>query len=83
MFKLLLFGVGLAGGAGGTMAWLLSEPEDDRSTTLALPERLEELKRRLQAARAEGEIAGEATENRIRHEFETYRSHPDRPGAPS
>jgi hypothetical protein len=83
MLKLILFTVGLAGGAGGATAWLLSEPSPSQPSGTAMPERLNELKQRLNAALAEGAKAGEETENRIRHEFDTYRRHPDRPGASS
>lgn len=83
MLKLVLFGIGLAGGAGGATAWLLSEPGSSDPHGSALPERLNELKRRFSAALAEGEKAGEETENRIRHEFDAYRRHPDRPGTSS
>jgi hypothetical protein len=83
MFKLLLFVVGLAGGAGGAMAWLLSEPGPGVPAGTPLVERLNELKRRFDAARTEGEIAGKESENRVRHDFETTRLHPDRPGSSS
>jgi hypothetical protein len=83
MLKLVLFTIGLAGGAGGTTAWLLSEPDSARSSGIAMPERLNELKKRLNVALAEGAKASEETENRIRHEFDTYRLHPDRPGTSS
>ncbi len=83
MLKLVLLTMGVAVGAAGTTAWLLSEPGSSGLTGTPLPERLEEVKRRLNAALADGAKAGEETENRVRHEFETYRSHPDRPGASS
>lgn len=83
MLKLVLFTLGIAAGAGGATAWLLSESGSAGLTGTALPERLEEVKRRLDVALAEGARAGEETENRIRHEFETDRLHPDRPGASS
>jgi hypothetical protein len=81
MSKLLLFVIGLAGGAGGAVAWLLSEPGPGVPAGTPLAERLNELKRRFNAARTEGEIAGKESENRVRHEFETTRLHPDRPGS--
>ena len=83
MLKLVLFTIGLAGGAGGSTAWLLSDPETPQSSGIAVPERLDELKRRLNVALAEGAKAGQETENRIRHEFDAYRRHPDRPGTSS
>ena len=83
MLKLVLFTVGLAGGAGGTTAWLLSEPGSGQPSGIDMPERLNELKRRLNVALAEGAKAGAETENRIRHEFDTYRLHPDRPATSS
>jgi hypothetical protein len=83
MFKLLLFVVGLAGGAGSAAAWLLSEPGPGVPAGTPMAERLDELKRRFNAARTEGEIAGKESENRVRHEFETTRLHPHRPGSSS
>ena len=81
MLKLVLFTMGLAGGAVGATAWFLSEPGSAGLAGTPLPERLEEVKQRLNVALADGAKAGEETENRVRHEFETYRLHPDRPGA--
>lgn len=81
MLKLVLFTAGLAGGSGGVAAWLLSEPGPSEPSSPVMPDRLEELKRRLKVALAEGARAGAETENRIRHEFDAYRLHPDRTGA--
>jgi hypothetical protein len=83
MLKLLLFLVGLAGGAGGAAAWLLSEPAPALPVGTPLRDRLEELKVRFEAALAEGARAGQETENRLRHELDTYRRHPDRPATSS
>jgi hypothetical protein len=80
MLKLVLFVIGLA---GGTVAWLLSEPGPSIPPGAPMAERLNALKRHVNAARVEGKVAGTETENRIRHEFETYRLHPDRPGTSS
>lgn len=76
--KILLFLLGLVGGTGVSAAWLLSEPD-----SAPLPDsndRITRLKSRLNQAVAEGRAAGEATENRLRNELDTYRLHPDRPG---
>jgi hypothetical protein len=76
--KILLFLLGLVGGTGVSAAWLLSEPDSE-----PLPDsndRIARLKSRLSLAVAEGRAAGEATENRLRNELDTYRLHPDRPG---
>jgi hypothetical protein len=78
MFKLVLVALGVVGGAAGSASWLLSESDAPLSST-ALPERLQLLKTRFAAAWAEGSIAGQDTENRVRHELDTYRLHPDRP----
>jgi len=83
MLKLVLFLIGLAMGAGGTAAWLLSEPGPSVPAGAPMAERLNELKRRFNAARAEGQIAAKEAENRVRHEFEAYRRHPERPGTSS
>lgn len=83
MLKLVLFVIGLAGGAGGVAAWLLSAPAPSIPPGAPLANRLNDLKTQVNAALAAGQIAGAETENRIRHEFETYRLHPDRPGVSS
>lgn len=83
MLRLVLFGIGLASGAGGTAAWLLSEPGSPALSNVPMAERLDVLKQRLDVARAEGAAAGAETQNRIRHELDAYRLHPDRPGISS
>lgn len=85
MLKLVGFLLGVAGGAAGTAAWLLSEPDGANSATMAASpaDRVSELKARFQVALEEGHRAGAETENRIRHEFESYRRHPDRPATSS
>ena len=80
MFKVILFGIGVAGGAGGTLAWLLSTPNSAGVVGVTPANRVDELKQRFEAARAEGVIAGKEAANRVRHDFEAYRLHPDRPG---
>jgi hypothetical protein len=81
MFAIVSFVVGLAGGAAGTAAWLLSEPGESTPVPESLGDRLETVKSRLDEAMAEGKRAGAETENRLRLELEAYRRGSDRPGA--
>lgn len=78
MFKLILLLFGVALGAGGTTAWLLSEPgvgaPPAGSLGGSLQERLKELTDRFNAAKAEGERVGGETEQRLRRELDVYRS---------
>jgi hypothetical protein len=83
LLKLVLFLIGLAIGAGGTVAWVLSESGTSVPAEAPTADRLNELKRRFNAARAEGEIAAKEAENRVQHEFESYRLRPERPGTSS
>ncbi len=82
MFKLVLLLLGVAGGAAATTSWLLSESDGD-VTEVSLPGRLELLRARVRAAQAEGAIAAQETQNRVRHDLDTYRLHPDRPATSS
>jgi hypothetical protein len=78
MLKLMLFLVGIAGGAGAATAWLLS----DLPTTgaPAVPgDRLNGARSRLLAALDEGRQAGQETENRLRVQLNAYRVDADRP----
>lgn len=77
--KLSVLVVGLLAGFGVSAAWLLSEPEV-ASDSLSPGDRLAMLKGRLNAAVADGQAAGIETQNRLRHELDAYRAHPDRPG---
>lgn len=81
MFGIVSFVLGLAGGAAGTAAWLLSEPTPGESGTASLGNRLEVVKGRLDEAVAEGKRAGSETESRLRQELDTLRRHPDRRGS--
>lgn len=84
MFKLLLLIIGLGGGATGATAWLLSDPDASATPVSASPgDRLALLKARFAAALAEGTRQGAETENRLRHELDAYRLHPNRPGTSS
>jgi len=78
--KILLFLVGLAGGAAGAASWLLSEPPIKRP--LPLPEelqtRVKDLQVRFDAALAEGKQQRTLTEDRLKRELDVYRSSPDR-----
>jgi hypothetical protein len=78
MLKLLLLVLGLAGGAGGATAWLLSEPDPTSApvTPYGSQDRLTVLKGRLQVALAEGARAQQETETRLQTEFATLRKHP-------
>ena len=81
MFKGLVFLLGLASGAAGAAAWLLSEPEPG-SSEAAQPftqDHLTALRQRFRAALAEGERTGDETERRLRHQLDAFRTHPDRP----
>jgi hypothetical protein len=83
VFTIVGFVIGLAGGAAGTAAWLLSEPAAGTPAPDSLSGRLDLVKARLEEALAEGRHAGAETENRLRHELDSYRRHPDRPGTSS
>lgn len=82
MLKMVSMVFAAAVGAAGASAWLLSEPLPN--VTGAVPasvhDRLEELKLRFNAARAQGAAAQAETENRLHHELAAFRQHPDRPG---
>lgn len=76
MFKLILLLLGLAAGAGGATAWLLSEPGVGGATAPpgnTLQARLQELQERFNAAKAEGERVGGQTEQQLRRELDAYR----------
>jgi hypothetical protein len=77
MLKLLIFLLGLAGGAGGVTAWLLSEPSTPEDTVPTTPGdlqvRLNDLKIRWNEALAEGKRAGQEAEERLRGELDAYR----------
>ncbi len=78
MLKVLLLVLGLAGGAGGATAWLLSEPDPTSApvTPLGSQDRLTALKSRFQLALAEGVRSQQETEIRMQTEFATLRKHP-------
>lgn len=78
--KILLFLGGLLAGTSVSAAWLLSDPEVVSSGS---GNRLDALKARLDRAVADGRRAGEETANRVRHELDANRLHPDRPGTSS
>ncbi len=82
MLKVLLLVLGLAGGAGGATAWLLSEPEPTSApvTHDGSQDRLAALKGRFQVALAEGASSRQETENRLQTEFAALRKQPKRPG---
>jgi hypothetical protein len=77
MFKLILFVLGAAVGAGAATAWLTSEPESGTASSgipaETLQPRLEDLKARIQAAQVEGERAGQYTEEHLRRRLDAYR----------
>jgi hypothetical protein len=76
--KALLLLLGLGTGAAGTASWLLSLP--DAAAQPAVPSSGDDLRQRLHLLRArfaeaiaEGQIAGEETERRLRRELDAYR----------
>jgi hypothetical protein len=82
MLKALSLMVGLAAGAAGATAWLLSEPGQEMQPDSTAPgggianvahERLNVLKERVNAALEEGKQASIATEDRMRGQLEAYR----------
>lgn len=77
MLKLLIFLFGLAGGAGGVTAWLLSQPSPTGETVPTSPNdlqvRLNDLKIRWDEALVVGRRAGRETEERLRRELDAYR----------
>lgn len=82
MFKLLLFLVGLAGGAAGATSWLLSEPGAGSTASTAgeqpaagdsLEARVQRVKLRVGEALQEGAQAQAQTEQRLRRELDAYR----------
>jgi hypothetical protein len=83
MLTILGFLFGVAGGGAGTAAWLLSDNTGEGGGRSDSAERLELLRARLEAAIGEGKRAGAETENRLRHELDAFRRHPDRPGISS
>ncbi len=78
MLKVLLLVLGLAGGAGGATAWLLSEPDPTSApvTPSGSQDRLTALKGRFQVALADGARAQQETEIRLQTQFATLRKHP-------
>lgn len=77
---MLGFLLGAVVGGSGVAAWLLSTPGTTNSVSqLAANERIQLLQSRFNEAVAEGKKAGTETENRVRHQYEAYRRHPDRP----
>jgi hypothetical protein len=77
MLNLLVLLVGLASGAGGATAWLLSEPDSAaQQPSLDLQERRQTLQERMQRAIKDGERAGKETEDRLRRQFDSYRARP-------
>lgn len=78
MLKVILLIAGLAGGAGGATAWLLSEPEPG-SAVPAPGDRLGEARQRFQTALAVGKAEGAATESRMRQQLDAYRTGGGRP----
>ncbi len=72
MLTIFGFVFGLAGGAAGTAAWLLSDPDQravNASTVSASPgSRVEVLKARVAEALADGQRAGAETESRFSRE---------------
>lgn len=80
VLKLLLFLLGLAAGAASATAWLLGESGSvPPGGTASTNDPWQQFRARLNEALAAGNRAGAETENRVRHEFETWRLHPDRP----
>lgn len=79
---MIRFVIGVVAGAAGATAWLLSTPEPSQargSATDLLGTRGQTLKARINEALAEGRAAEHETENRLTHQFETFRRHPNRP----
>ncbi len=85
MLKVLLLVLGLAGGAGGATAWLLSEPGPTSApvTPYGSQDRLTSLKGRFQVALADGARAQQETEARLQTKFATLRKHPKQTVSPS
>jgi ElaB/YqjD/DUF883 family membrane-anchored ribosome-binding protein len=81
MFKMLTLVVGLAIGAAGAAAWLLSSPEDAPANSSSTPAegKVGELKARVQQALEEGKRAAADTESRLRQELDAYRTRSDPP----
>lgn len=78
MLKIVLFLLGLIGGAGGMIVWLLSAPAPNASAGPYAPDgdRFQRLKSRFRAARAEGTAAGQQAESRMRRELDVLRRYP-------
>ena len=83
MLKKLTFLLGLAGGFGGASVWLLSESAQsqvaDGSPIEMLKAHLQLARERFSEAVDEGKARGGEVENRLHHELDAYRLHPDRP----
>lgn len=79
MLKMIGFFLGLAGGAGATAGWLLSEPDAGTLTPSGPNDRLLLLRSRFESALAQGKRAGNETEVRLRRELDAYRRDPQRP----
>lgn len=79
MLKILLFVLGAVAGGTGATSWLLSEPDTSSAPALpvgneAMQARWQELRGRVQEAIAEGQRAGNQTEQRLRRELDAYRN---------
>ncbi len=83
MFKVFMLLFGIASGAAGATAWLLSEPGAASARLASAPnpiaDRFGEVQVRFREALAEGKVAGAETETRLRAQLNTYR----RPSAAS
>ncbi|MGH2442246.1 MAG: hypothetical protein ACRDFX_03660 [Chloroflexota bacterium] len=89
MLTIFGFVLGVAGGAAGTAAWLLTEPDAGSERpwyggdSPSIPGRVNALQTRFQEAVAAGKLAGAERQTQVRNELETYRGHPERAATPS
>jgi hypothetical protein len=78
MFKVLVFVIGLATGAGGAISWLVSKPTDAHEGSRQpsgdlMTDRVETLKSQLREAAEEGKRSGRQTEEELRRRLDSYR----------
>lgn len=76
--KFILLVVGLAAGGTAAAGWLLSTPENPAAPAVpanpsSAQARIGDLKQRFKTARAEGQRAGEYTEDQLRRRLDSYR----------